>query len=111
MEVTESSITAKRTWRAEEFFYEGHYPGNPLTPGVLLCEACFQVGAIFLVQSGKAGGDKLGGTPVLSRIQEATFKQMVRPGETVITEARKEDGKLALTLDFALALLPETKAE
>ena len=32
-------LVARRTWRAEEDFYRGHYPGAPITPGVLLCEA------------------------------------------------------------------------
>ena len=38
-------LVAKRTWRAEEDFYRGHYPGAPITPGVLLCEAVFQTAA------------------------------------------------------------------
>ena len=35
--------------RAEEPQFEGHYPGNPIMPGVL-CEACFQTGAIYLAK-------------------------------------------------------------
>ena len=31
-------LVARRTWRPEEDFYQGHYPGAPITPGVLLCE-------------------------------------------------------------------------
>jgi len=36
------TLTARRTWRADEDFYKGHYPGAPITPGVLLSEAVFQ---------------------------------------------------------------------
>jgi len=37
--VSESAegLVARRTWRADEDFYRGHYPGAPITPGVLLC--------------------------------------------------------------------------
>ena len=45
---TGDSLVAKRTWRAEEDFYKGHYSGAPITPGVLLCESVFQTGALLL---------------------------------------------------------------
>jgi 3-hydroxyacyl-[acyl-carrier-protein] dehydratase len=43
-------MVATRTFRADEDFYKGHYPGAPITPGVLLCEAVFQTGALFLAR-------------------------------------------------------------
>jgi 3-hydroxyacyl-[acyl-carrier-protein] dehydratase len=112
---------AVRTFRADESFYEGHYPGNPITPGVLLCESVFQTGAVYLVKRlEKEGGSAAGKTPVLSRIKEAKFKNMVKPGATVEIEVIhqetlgqfhflrgtvKQEGKLALSLEFALALI------
>ena len=45
---TGDTLVARRTWRAEEDFYKGHYPGAPITPGVLLCESVFQAGALLL---------------------------------------------------------------
>jgi len=125
LEQTPESIRTRRTWRSEEFFYEGHYPGNPLTPGVLLCEACFQTGAILLATNAREAGDNTEGTPVLSRIGEAKFKQMVRPGDTIEIEATlkeahgkfnfmravvRKDGKVAMTVEFALALVAEDNA-
>lgn len=122
VETGEDRIVTRRTWRADESFYEGHYPGNPLTPGVLLCEASFQSAAILLIQRARQSTDMSEGTPVLSRIQEARFKRMVRPGDTLeievtLRETQKKfhflraicrcEGKTALTLDFALALVPE----
>src|SRR5208283_110631 len=54
---TPDGLVARRTWRPEESFYQGHYPGAPITPGVLLCEAVFQAGALYLA---RAGGDSPG---------------------------------------------------
>ena len=45
---TPDGLVARRTWRAEEDFYRGHYPGAPITPGVLLCEAVFQAAGCHL---------------------------------------------------------------
>ena len=57
---TADSLTARRTWRAEEDFYKGHYPNAPITPGVLLCEAVFQTGALFMARQAQAAGAKPG---------------------------------------------------
>ena len=123
LSVDESSITAKRIIRAEEPHFAGHYPGNPIMPGVLLCESVFQTAAIYLVHKMDNGGDPAEGlTPILARIQDARFKRMVKPGDTVTIEVTyKEtlgkfhflsgkvlnDNKVAATLTFALALIKE----
>lgn len=117
----DTSVTAIRTIKGEEPQFEGHYPGNPIMPGVLLCEACFQCGAVLLVNRlQKAGGSAAELTPVLSRITEAKFKHMVRPGDLItITVKFKEtlskfhflSGKITtgnavvLQCEFALALI------
>ncbi|MFI5357848.1 MAG: 3-hydroxyacyl-ACP dehydratase FabZ family protein, partial [Opitutales bacterium] len=63
---TADGLVAERTWRADEDFYRGHYPGAPITPGVLLCEAVFQTGALFMVrQAQAAGGATDSGVPLL----------------------------------------------
>ena len=56
VEQGEGRIVTERTFRADEAFFAGHYPGSPLTPGVLLCEACFQTGAILLMAAAKGSG-------------------------------------------------------
>lgn len=121
-ECTPELAVGLRTLRANEPHYAGHYPGNPITPGVLLCEACFQTAAYYLVKhppDGLVPGPEL--TPVLSRIEVAKFKRMAKPGETLRIEVRRREskagfhflsgkvtsaGKTVLTCDFVLALLP-----
>jgi 3-hydroxyacyl-[acyl-carrier-protein] dehydratase len=127
VELREDGAVCRRTIRPDEPQFEGHYPGKPIMPGVLLCEACFQAGAIYLAKQLEKDGRSLADvTPVLSRIGEARFKQMVKPGDEITIEATlKEtvskfhfmkgrvlkDGKPALTIEFALAMLePQVEA-
>ena len=66
-------LIAKRTWRADEDFYKGHYPGAPITPGVLLCEAVFQTAACYMALKARAAGAKPGeGVPLIAKISAIT---------------------------------------
>lgn len=121
VELRENGATCSRTLRADEFFYAGHYPENPITPGVLLCESVFQTGAIYLAKKLQADGtDAAAKTPVLCRIEEAKFKNMVFPGDTITIEVSfveklqdfyfmsgkvLKEGKVVLTIRYALALI------
>lgn len=118
---TADSLVAKRTFRANEFFYEGHYPGQPITPGVLLCEAVFQAGALLMAKRAKSAGGaagEQGGVPLLARVSDVKFRNPVFPGDTVeLTVKIKETmggftmmsgaitsaGKRVLSVDFAVA--------
>ncbi len=85
-------LIAKRTWRAEENFYSGHYPGMPITPGVLLCEAVFQAGALFLSRKQAAEGKGASeGVPLLARINDVRFRNPVFPGDTILIEVRLKE--------------------
>ena len=87
---TENGLVARRTWRAEEDFYKGHYPGAPITPGVLLCEAVFQTGALLLAR-GRKDPPSGTGVPLLVKIGSVRFRSTVVPGETVTIEVRREE--------------------
>lgn len=85
VEVAERRVRARRTFRADEQFFQGHYPDRPIVPGVLLCEAIFQTGALLvgLILMPEGAPGKL---PVLTRVREAKFRRAVSPGETVDLE-------------------------
>ncbi|MBP9914151.1 MAG: beta-hydroxyacyl-ACP dehydratase [Opitutaceae bacterium] len=122
-------LVAQRTWRADEDFYRGHYPGAPITPGVLLCESVFQTGALFMAKQALAAGAKPGeGVPLLAKISEVRFRNPVYPGDTTLIEVKKKealggftmmsgavkkaDGTRVLNVDFAVAWkTPEGQAQ
>ena len=94
---TPDGLVARRTWRADEAFYKGHYPGAPITPGVLLCEAVFQTGALYLARAGGAQGAG-GGLPLLAKIGDVRFRQPVYPGDTITIEVKKKDALGGFTM-------------
>jgi 3-hydroxyacyl-[acyl-carrier-protein] dehydratase len=117
---TPDGLVARRTFRADEDFYEGHYPGAPITPGVLLCEAVFQTGALYLARQAQAAGAKPGdGVPLLAKIADVRFRNPVYPGDSIVIEVKKkealggftmmsgmikkDDATRVLTVDFAVA--------
>jgi 3-hydroxyacyl-[acyl-carrier-protein] dehydratase len=116
IELSEDRIRAAREISPDEDFFRGHYPGNPIMPGVLICESIFQAGAILL---SSIIGDVSRGVPVLTRIGNAKFKSMVKPGDTLELEAELVEkvsnayflkgkasvgGKTAVTVEFAVSL-------
>ena len=82
-EQTETRIVGGKTFSGDEDVFAGHYPGHPLVPGVLLCEAAMQAGAILLSSRLAQVPQRL---PVATRINDVRFKRMVRPGETIRME-------------------------
>jgi 3-hydroxyacyl-[acyl-carrier-protein] dehydratase len=87
LDATPPALTAEWRVPADADFFRGHYPGNPVTPGVILCEHAFQSAALLLAERGVAFG-ATAGVPVLARIEKARFRRIVRPDETVVTEIR-----------------------
>lgn len=76
-------IVCRQCFRKEEPFFAGHYPDHPLVPGVLLCEAAMQAGAVLL---SRLVPPEARGWPVATRMNDVRFKQMVRPGEPLEIE-------------------------
>ena len=111
----ENSIACRKTFREDEYFFQGHYPEHPLVPGVILCECAAQTGAILLSKLVSADD----GVPVLTRMNDVKFKTMVRPGDSIditvkldevvsnayfLTGQVKVDGKTAARLSFACSV-------
>jgi len=77
LECTENTIRAIRTFREDEDFFKGHFPGNPIVPGVLLIEGMAQTFAYLAMT--QAGTHAV----YLTGIDRARFRKPVRPGDTV----------------------------
>lgn len=90
-EISDNHLIAKKTISSELDIFKGHYPQYPIMPGVILCEAIFQAGAILLseimMREQKGEMSKVQeNLPVLTRIQNAKFKREVYPGDTIIID-------------------------
>lgn len=88
--VDENAIEGTYTFREDEFFYKGHFEGNPLTPGVILTECMAQIGLVCLGIYLMA--DEIGnvGTTVAMSSSEIDFLKAVLPGEQVRVVGIKE---------------------
>ena len=88
-EISDNHLIAQKTISPELDIFKGHYPQYPIMPGVILCEAIFQAGAILLseimmrMQKGEEVSKVQENLPVLTRIQNAKFKREVYPGDTI----------------------------
>jgi len=83
VEWTDSRIVCTKVFTGKEDFFAGHYPGYPLVPGVLLCEAAMQAGAILLSRHFTGLENKI---PVAAKMNDVRFKRVVRPGEVIRME-------------------------
>ncbi len=115
----DQNIVCVKTFRDDEFFVQGHFPGRPIVPGVILVECCMQAGAILLSHV-TPGGE--GFVPLATRADNVKFKRMVVPGDTVelhvtlnervsnaffLTGRVMLEGKVAARLDFACTVSAE----
>lgn len=81
-EYTETGVRSEYTIRENEFFTQGHFPGNPIVPGVILCEIMAQ-GSVLLVKD-----DIVGKLALFAGIDNVRFKHTVKPGDTLVTESK-----------------------
>ena len=120
LEESDDTIKAEKKIAPKEPFFEGHFPGRPIMPGVLIFESIFQAGAIMM---GKRIANE-GKILVLTRVNNIKLKHAVHPGDTMQIEVKLKDlvstaaymtgkatvnGKTAVTLEFSAMLVEETK--
>ena len=102
------------TVRGNEFFLRGHFPQNPIVPGVILCEILAQSACVLMrdvMDEGKI--------PMYTGLDKVRFRSPVRPGDTVETRCRIRrakppfyfasgevtvDGRLCVTAEFSFAV-------
>ena len=122
LELSGDTIRAEKVVPPDLELFQGHYPEYPLMPGVLLCEAVFQAGALLigeLMRQDPLMAERAGASvPVLTRILGAKFKREVHPGDTLEISATlverigtawllkgkiRVGGKVAVQVEFACA--------
>ncbi len=116
VELSESGESvAKYTVRGDEFFLQGHFPGNPIVPGVIQCEMIAQA-AVALIP------DVSNATPMYTGLNNVKFKNPLLPGDTAVMTVTltarkgifvfakgtlKANGKLCTSAEFSFAIVPK----
>lgn len=102
------------TVKGNEYFLQGHFPGNPIVPGVILCEILAQSACVLLTDALKDGQ-----LPVYTGLDKVRFRSPVHPGDTIETKCTLKrikppfyfaegttsvDGKVCVTAEFSFAV-------
>jgi len=90
LQLSEGSVVAARTFREDELFFAGHFPGQPIVPGVLLVEGLAQTMAYYALVNRPASRIYLVG------IDHARFRSVVRPGSEVTFEVRMGEERFGI---------------
>ena len=108
-------VVAKKCLTYNEPFFQGHIPGNPVMPGVLICEALAQAGAVAILGL----DENKGKTAYFASMDKVKFKKKVLPGDVLMLEVElvkikgpfgiakataTVDGKVAVSGEFTFAL-------
>jgi 3-hydroxyacyl-[acyl-carrier-protein] dehydratase len=115
----DGSMVAEKTIPEDLDIFQGHYPEHPILPGVILCEALFQTGALLIARMLQDEQNVPHGIPVLTRIGGARFKRPVGPGSIIRMQVNLKERvagswflkgilrvkeKIAVQIDFSCAL-------
>ena len=115
----DGTVTGRYTVRGDEFFLQGHFPDNPIVPGVILCEIAAQCSCLLVADEVK------GKMTLYAGMNNVKFKNPVYIGDTVEFVCEKTrsigpfhfmkavgrvNGKIVLSGEFSFALIDKEKA-
>ena len=101
--------------RGDEYFLQGHFPGNPIVPGVIQCEIMAQSACVLFADKMASGGC----IPVYTGLDKVRFRNMVKPGDRIRIDTKvirslhpmyvlhgelTVDGKKCMSGDFSFAI-------
>ena len=114
VENMDGTAVGQYTVRGDEFFLQGHFPGNPIVPGVILCEILAQSASVLMQDVMREGM-----LSVYTGLNNVKFRSPVRPGDRIETRCRIKrakhpfyfaegtvtvDEKLCVSAEFSFAL-------
>lgn len=117
LEVSENKCKGLKNVTINEAFFQGHYPGRPIMPGVLILEAMAQTGAVILLAQPAYRGQ----IPVIGGIDDVKYKRQVVPGDQLVIDVEllwirqgvgrikataSVEGDLAAQMELTFKLLP-----
>ena len=92
IELSDDGIVSSYKFKPDETFYAGHFPGNPVTPGVILLETMAQTGVVaygIYLASKQMTRDEIQKTLTVFTEAEVEFTGLVRPGDRVVIRAKQ----------------------
>jgi 3-hydroxyacyl-[acyl-carrier-protein] dehydratase len=99
-------VVAKKYLKEDEFWFKGHFPGNPVQPGVLTIEMLAQAGAVCVLSMPQYKGR----TAYFARINDARFTRVVKPGETLTLTVELVKLRSSIGIGMAVATVDGEKA-
>jgi len=122
VEQTQGVLRTRLKLTGEEAFFQGHFPGMPIMPGVLMLESCFQAAAALIGLEKRSSMENSVG--VVTKVENARFKGLVRPGDELEIEVQRTDeimnavyfkgrvtcmGKIVCAVNFQVASISQTQ--
>ncbi len=86
LELTENKVVALKNVTVNEEFFNGHFPGHPVMPGVLILEAMAQSAAVFAAQN----KDNKGKMMYFASVEKVHFRKPVVPGDSLLLHVEKD---------------------